>query len=164
MPGDAISATPEQWLEVGRRVRQRRIARGLGQDDLVASRSVVSNLEADPPRQQKFAIASLVKIAQALGWTPDSIERIIDGNDPVEAEPVNGEHQTILPPEWEQRWEALEKQLATIRQQQDEMQAEIDHLKAVAPSAPPSRSHIVDVLNNDVAENDEDGPPANGAA
>lgn len=122
MPGAAVTATPEQWRIVGRRVHARRVALGLSQDELGASRSVVSNLEAS--RQEKYARTSLAKIERSLGWAAGSIDLILDGGEPEEirspAAPMTLEERVA-------RWEAelnairseradLEERLSTLEQ------------------------------------------------
>lgn len=93
MPAPAVSAAPEQWKDVAERVRGRRLALGLNQHQVGASRSVVSNLESC--KQHSYARRSLADVARALQWTPDSIERILSGGDPVEADRQAAEHDRI---------------------------------------------------------------------
>jgi transcriptional regulator with XRE-family HTH domain len=118
MPGAALTATPEQRERLADHVRRRRNALGLSQEDLGASRSVVSNLEGK--RQETFSPRSIAKITAALGWTPDSIERILAGLDPI----IYGGEDAYADPSIEAKVSRIERELAHIRAELEATRAE----------------------------------------
>jgi transcriptional regulator with XRE-family HTH domain len=80
----AITAAADDWARVAAAIKERRIAKGLSQLQLGVSKAVASNLEN--AKQTRVARSSLAKVSRALGWRHDSLERILAGDEPVEAE------------------------------------------------------------------------------
>jgi hypothetical protein len=84
---------------LGRYVRERR-ERQLGQSrDQIFERGGPStatqrNIENNLKPGHRYRPADLVKLARALGWTDDSLDRVLAGEEPVErpanALPING--------------------------------------------------------------------------
>lgn len=164
----------EAWSRLATYVRARRTERRMSQAQLGAasgtSETTVRHLEGKV--RQTFSAETLQAICRALGWTSDSADRIMHGDEPEDtfavsfipsvpatnhdqltgrtAEVQHRQPTNVAPsPEWEARFRAmqaeirrirdeqrrarideLEHELATVRQQQAEMQAEIDRLKA----------------------------------
>lgn len=83
----------QDWAQVARLVRTRREALNLTQHDaVVASEGSISlatwrNIETGA--NTSYRSSSLIAVCRALGWTPDSIERILGGDDPVEVAAAN---------------------------------------------------------------------------
>lgn len=82
MPGPIVAGSQEQWERVAHAVRNRRLALGLTQDDLGVSKAVISNLEN--AKQERYSAAKLISIATSLGWSSDSIERLLADDAPLE--------------------------------------------------------------------------------
>lgn len=81
------------WQVAGDQVRARRVELGLTQQEAAARADVGSStwLLLERGRQQSFRSLTLAAVARALRWTPDSIDRILRGEDPVPlAEPPGG--------------------------------------------------------------------------
>lgn len=76
------------WLRVADLVRARRKELRLTQQEAVAragggvSLAVWNNLENG--RQDAYRPSTLAAVARALNWSVDSIDRILDGREPVE--------------------------------------------------------------------------------
>lgn len=83
VPPSATTADASAWARVAHLVRSRRAELDLTQDDLGVSKAVASALENG--RQVSYTTRTLARVCRALGWTPDSIDRIIVGGEP---EPV----------------------------------------------------------------------------
>ncbi|MGE3618916.1 MAG: hypothetical protein AB7L84_00515 [Acidimicrobiia bacterium] len=81
MAQPAVTGSPSDWQRVGGRVLDRRLELGLGQDELGVSKSVASNLENG--KQTSYARSSLARVARALQWTPESVELVLQGREPV---------------------------------------------------------------------------------
>jgi hypothetical protein len=81
-----LSGSQAQWDAVAELVVERRQRLGIGQDDVVAlsdntvSKSVISLVENG--RQLAYASRTMAGLARGLGWTADSIERILRGEEP----------------------------------------------------------------------------------
>jgi transcriptional regulator with XRE-family HTH domain len=75
------------WKRVGVRVRSRREELGLTQERFAAQASVgtatVRLIES--AGRETYNRSTIVNVARALGWTPDSIDRILKGGEPEEA-------------------------------------------------------------------------------
>lgn len=97
-----MNRDPGAWKRLGNKVSEARQAAGLSQAGLakaarVAPRSVYTAESGYVPSKQMPP--SLVKIAIALKWRPESIRLILDGGDPIpqeeppaaEAQPPRGE-------------------------------------------------------------------------
>lgn len=84
-----MNRDPGAWKRLGDKVSEARQAAGLSQAGLakaaqVAPRSVYTAESGYVPSKQMPP--SLVKIAIALGWKPESIRLILEGGDPVPAD------------------------------------------------------------------------------
>lgn len=89
-----VTAARDDWERVGQAIRARRLHLDIGQDQLGISKAVASNLENG--KQTSFARSSLMRVSRALGWTSDSIERMVRGEDPISAEPSVDERLAAL--------------------------------------------------------------------
>lgn len=91
------------------RVRARRHELGLTQSALAtdagATDRLIRSIELGEERNRHPG--TLRAIAAALGWTPDSIDRILAGEEPKAVK--------LLAPDQEERLLALERQLAELR-------------------------------------------------
>lgn len=81
----------DQWARVGKYVQNRMDARGLT-DEAVASaarvsRATVAEIRAGKPRRRPARTRA--PVSTALGWTSDSIQRILDGGEPEDAPPID---------------------------------------------------------------------------
>jgi hypothetical protein len=92
-----------QWQRLGRRVRERRealhVLQGAGGVSVSTWRKVEKAV--DPP----YLASTLEGIAAALRWKPESIQRILDGGEPIELAPDE------VPPDPQQH---LEDRLAML--------------------------------------------------
>lgn len=83
-----IEADHQTWARVGKQVRIRRSELGLSISSAVAragggiQQTTWSKLEN--AQQESFSQRSLYAVARALGWSSDSVERMIEGRSPVE--------------------------------------------------------------------------------
>lgn len=78
----------ERWQRVGVAVRDRMRELGLNQKDVTAA-SGISAETIRPIRQGRpgnYSAKTKSRVAMALSWRPDSIDRILDGDDPVPVE------------------------------------------------------------------------------
>lgn len=110
MPGPTVTGTPQQWERVATAVQQRRLDRGMNQDDLGVSKAVASALEN--ARQEAYSRATLMKVSRALGWTADSIEKILTGDEPVEH---TSSGRALADSDMLRRLDALEAELRALR-------------------------------------------------
>jgi transcriptional regulator with XRE-family HTH domain len=80
--------TDGPWLRLAELVRLRREERHLSQRQLGADAGTTDRLISDIERavRENYEPATLRAVARALGWTPDSIDLIKTGGDPVEAD------------------------------------------------------------------------------
>ena len=89
MAARAVSADQQQWERVSRRVNERRLALDLTAEELAAlagrglTPGVLSQIEN--ARKPSYAARTLTALCRGLGWTPDSIERILDDGEPLQA-------------------------------------------------------------------------------
>ncbi len=118
MPARTLRGTPEGWTRVAEHVRRRRIQElGLSADQ-VAERSgknisvtVLSILEN--ARQEAYQVRVLTGLCRALGWRPDSIERILAGKEPVkETDQPAAPGARITEDEYVRRLAEVERKLA----------------------------------------------------
>lgn len=82
----AVDHAENRWAEVGTKLRaQMKAAGGMNQKALCAATGL--SPETVRPvmqgRANKLKEATLAKISVAVGWTADSIERILDGREPI---------------------------------------------------------------------------------
>ena len=80
-----MNRDPEAWARLGRALRSARDRQGLTQGELgdlagVSGRSVQEAESGKVPRARKPY--TLSRIAQALGWPVDSVEAVLDGEQP----------------------------------------------------------------------------------
>ncbi len=77
-----------RWARLAEAVEARRHALMLSQSELAAqagiSESTVRSIENE--RREGYRLGTLRELSKALGWTPLSIDLILDGGDPVEAD------------------------------------------------------------------------------
>ncbi len=108
-----IEGAAHQWKLVAEAVHHRRTELGLTAKDVadragnglsVAVLSLIENA-----RQASYTVRTLHALCRALDWTPDSIEQILNGEEP--------EAVRLLTPSQEDRLEAVERELALLREQ-----------------------------------------------
>lgn len=119
---------PTDWERVAETVKRRRVERGLSQRAAAQaaglSPTTWGSLEL---HHQRLEPLSRPKIARALGWTPDSLDRILAGGEP--------EDDGSGPPRsTEERLNAVEADVAEIRQILDRV---VQGIEARAASTPP---------------------------
>lgn len=112
------------------RVRTRRHELGLTQSALASEAGATDRLirSIELGEQRNRHPGTLRAIAAALGWTPDSIDRILAGEEPAA--------KRLLTPDQEERLLALERQLAELRAEIKEVREERDEPR----NGPASRS------------------------
>lgn len=106
-----MTSVSADWMRLSRAVRDRREELGLTQNEAAnrseggVSLATWRNIETGfrPPWRR----AGLLAVCRVLGWTPESIERILAGEGP--------EAVKLLTPSQEDRLLALERQLAELR-------------------------------------------------
>lgn len=114
----------ETWERLAERIRERRLELGLTQTQLArdaqASDRTIGALER--AEQARYHAATLRSVAVALGWTPDSVERILAGDEPVDA-PSRDPNVDLLPLifDLQRRVEVLERELG-IRRDDDPLE------------------------------------------
>lgn len=84
-----MNRDPHAWQRLGQFIRNERERQGLSRSGLGSKAGVsgksVQNAEAgEVPKRHRPP--TLVKIVTALGWAPESIDRVLDGEEPVPAE------------------------------------------------------------------------------
>lgn len=131
----------EAWKRVARAVRQGREQLGLTQAEL-ASKAGVSEPTIrvlETARRTGYQRATLREIASALGWTPDSIDRILDDKPPVESVPSSsGDDHLSLAERAEiaamkATIEAMRRDIEEIQRREDEREAEVIELRRGRP-------------------------------
>jgi transcriptional regulator with XRE-family HTH domain len=105
---------PDAWERVAERVRIRRESLGLKVRDLAEpSASTWSILENG--HKTTYLASKMRAVCRSLRWTEDSVERLLEGLEPVEAEPsVAVELAEVLA-----RFEAIESRLSRIEARLD---------------------------------------------
>lgn len=83
-----MNRDPEAWMRLGRLFRNARELEGLTRKDFglkagVSEKAVYNAEKGEVPSRHQPP--TLVKIAVAHGWKPESIQRILEGGDPVPA-------------------------------------------------------------------------------
>ena len=83
------AVTIEITEEVSGAVRERRESLRLSQNDAAARAGLSAGIwnMLENGRRESIRARTAKQIAEALGWTPDSIERLARGEEPVEAAP-----------------------------------------------------------------------------
>jgi hypothetical protein len=92
VPRRSVAATPEQWELVSRYVLSRRpqlysTIAAAAEASNGASASVWGHIENHTQKNGTMAEQSIRAICETLRWTPDSIERILAGGEPIEMDP-----------------------------------------------------------------------------
>ncbi len=95
----STTGTPDAWRAVADAVRsRRRELRLVGRDieNAGVSRTILSLIENG--RQDRYETRLLVNLCRALQWAPDSIDRLLEGGQPVVAlTSRNGTTETRAP-------------------------------------------------------------------
>jgi hypothetical protein len=99
------------WFRLGELMEARRHELGLRQEDAVGAGKTIGiatwrKLEAGRGGQS-YTYRTLLAVARALQWTPDSIEAILHGHDP---EPIEDEGRSV-----EERLDRLEGVVTDVR-------------------------------------------------
>lgn len=106
----------DDWAQVGQRVKARRQELRMTQLALATaagtSESTIRVLES---ARRVPATPALRAISQALGWTPDSIERLAAGDEPAEPEPG------AAPAEVAAELQALRDQISVLSERIEEL-------------------------------------------
>jgi hypothetical protein len=89
-PATVASSTPQRapaWVRVARRVVERRRALDLTVEDAAARSGVdvATWHRIEQAAQPGYRAHRLAGVCRALGWTPDSINRIVSGGEPEPA-------------------------------------------------------------------------------
>ena len=95
--------TSPDWQRLGTAIKQ---ARGQLTQQELAERAGVTDTTIrvlETARRTNFRSATLRAVSAAVGWTPDSAQRILDGGEPLEEEPDFGD-----------RLDRLESQLSQV--------------------------------------------------
>lgn len=90
MPRRTIEGTPQQWAIVGPRVRARRLALSLPQGPR-PSNGVWSGVENGRPLNYRITEESERQMCEVLLWEPGSIQKMLNGEEPVEIAPPQTE-------------------------------------------------------------------------
>lgn len=100
----------EPWLRLAELVRRRREQRHLSQRQVAVAAGTTDRLISSIERAERttYKPQNLSAVAVALGWTPDSAERILRGEPPVD-----DTHEPVDP--HEARLDKLERELAALR-------------------------------------------------
>lgn len=105
-----------RWQRVGQQVRSRRLALRLTQFQLATaaatSEPTVRALERG--RRVSYMQSTITGVCAALGWTADSIDRLLRGDQPLEVVGITGQFRPAADPEVLRRLEAIEAQLAQL--------------------------------------------------
>jgi transcriptional regulator with XRE-family HTH domain len=103
----------DDWTRLGRLARERREALRLSQGAAGVSASTWRKVEhaVEPPYRR----ATLLAIAAALRWAPESIDLILAGGDPVELDARHGTAPTSQ--SIEERLDLLEDEIVRLRAQ-----------------------------------------------
>jgi len=85
------------WARLGEKLTAARVARGMEQQDvgprIAVKRGALHNIEKGKIRKVTPTVLAYAKL---VGWTEDSVERVLDGGEPVEHEVGTG--TTPVPP------------------------------------------------------------------
>lgn len=87
------------WARLGQKLKAARAAREIPQQDLAevigVKRGALHNIEKGDIRK---VTPTVLAYAREVGWVEDSIDRVLDGGDPVERETSSDESGTIERP------------------------------------------------------------------
>lgn len=122
----------DAWTEVGRRIRNRINELQLTQAEAirrsgVSDKTLTGYMDGKPIHRRDKRRG----LCQALGWTPDSIDRILDGLDPLPAD----DPATYPDPGLEARVSELERRYARLLEDHRHLQAEVAELRQTRPTA-----------------------------
>ena len=106
---------PEAWKAVGARIRARRMELRMTIEEVAeegdTSPVSVSNLETG--ERTSYRLLTLARVAKGLGWTGDSIPKMLDGGEPGAL--------TMSSVVSEARLESVEERLRTVESKVDEI-------------------------------------------
>jgi transcriptional regulator with XRE-family HTH domain len=122
-----VTADPEAWERVGRRVyARRRYELDLTAQEVVEragrglSLGVLSQIENS--RKDSYTERTLIALCRALEWAPDSIQRMLNGGEPVAAAPASA-RADVTPEEMvedlQRRVRVLEEEIERWRDQRE---------------------------------------------
>jgi hypothetical protein len=127
-----VHASPEQWERVARALRD---ARGPAtQDDCVTraesgiTKAVWSKLEN--ARAESYKERTIRAACRGVGWTPDSIQRIIEGGDPVPVTTEVRESTGTL-----SSADVLQQEMESLRQEMRELRRALSELRDAQSAA-----------------------------
>jgi hypothetical protein len=108
----------DRWNAVAEHVRDRREQLGLTQHRAVSSSEGAISLATwrniEKAVKPPYRRSSLLAVCRVLGWTSDSIDRILDGGEPEEVDAEEPEPET-------EDLEALTKRLARMERKMGEI-------------------------------------------
>lgn len=83
-----------EWERAGESVRRRREQLGLAQGERPPSQATWRKVEhgIDPPYRR----ATVTALCRSLGWTEDSYDRLLAGDDPIVVDAPTGVEPTLL--------------------------------------------------------------------
>ena len=109
-----MARTAEDWKRVAATVRHRRAELGLSQEEAAsASEGMISSANwrvIEGAGRTKYRPSSLIGVARALGWSDDSVERILAGGPPLINAPTSGDFGAL--------YDAMNPEQAAIRRLQ----------------------------------------------
>lgn len=83
--GRLVTATNEQWLNVSSAMQRRLDELGISQADAAAKgrTSPASWGLMQNAKQASYMRSTVLAVCRGLGWTPDSIDRLLNGEEPI---------------------------------------------------------------------------------
>src|SRR5690606_12170861 len=106
------------WKRVAERVRTRREDELRLTQEQLAARSGVGTATIrliETAGRQRYQRSTLRQVSQGLGWVPDGIDQILNGEEPTEAEPTT--------PASDEAYERLKAELDALRQDVEELKS-----------------------------------------
>jgi hypothetical protein len=98
-----VSATPQDWKRLGEKIRLRRERLGLTRPDVVArsgsavTERTLGNYETGRSTSSGRIPPGYYAVAEVIGWTHDSVQDVLDGNEPTFiARPTGGGEAALL--------------------------------------------------------------------
>jgi transcriptional regulator with XRE-family HTH domain len=108
-----VVAVDERWVRAGCRVRERREELDLRQEELAAKAPVgtATIRLIENAGRERYQRRTLRAVSLALGWTADSIARIVEGKEPVKLDAPLDQ----APADWRAELERLRQDVADLR-------------------------------------------------
>lgn len=138
--GNYVEGTPQQWQAVAQAVLRRRQQLGLTRDEAAARASgsihtrTWAHIEAAD--KSRYLSSKILTVCTVLGWSHDSIDRIMTGQSPVHIEGIEATEDQF-------RLATLERELRELRHLSTAQQSD---LEAIRDQLALLRSEIVSAL------------------